>query len=307
MDSIKDFCLICKNINFKYLFSSKDYRFQTNENEFHLYSCTKCKLIKSFPNLSKIEIDKYYPKIDYYQNIINNISHKILNKNKKFDKYIKNINSLTNLKNPKVLDYGCGDMSLVKYLSYKNFDISGYEVNQSIKKIKDFKIFENQIFFDIEKIIKSKKKFDVIILNHVFEHLEDPLEFIQNIKKIINNNAFIIIEVPNSECLQIKLFKEYAIHLDQPRHRYIYNKKNLSKLFVENGFSKVIENDGFNKHLDYPLSFFRSFISFFNNYEKSKIYKTYITFLLPFLFITYIFKKNSHQSIGVIFNSNNCE
>ena len=74
-----------------------------------------------------------------------------------------------------------------------------------------------------EKIIKSKK-FDVIILNHVFEHLK-ILEFIQNIKKIINNNAFIIIEVPNSECLQIKLFKEYAIHLDQPRHRYIYNKK----------------------------------------------------------------------------------
>ena len=69
----------------------------------------------------------------------------------------------------------------------------------------------------------------------------------------------------------------------------------------------MIENDGFNKHLDYPLSFFRSFISFFNNYEKSKIYKTYITFLLPFLFFKYIFKKNSHQSIGVIFNSNNCE
>ena len=89
MDSIKDFCFICKNINFKYLFSSKDYRFQTNENEFHLYSCTKCKLIKSFPSLSKIEIDKYYPKIDYYQNIINNISHKFLIKIKNLINILK--------------------------------------------------------------------------------------------------------------------------------------------------------------------------------------------------------------------------
>ena len=47
--------------------------------------------------------------------------------------------------------------------------------------------------------------------------------------KLISNEGIVIIETPNTDCIQFKLFKNNAIHLDSPRHRVLYNKKNLSK------------------------------------------------------------------------------
>lgn len=307
MKLINTRCHVCENINFNYLFSTRDYRFNLSNNKFDLYSCKNCNLIKSFPEFNDKEISYYYPNINYYKNSIEKYLKYSGKYNKKFDNYLKIIRKLKDNKNLKILDYGCGDMSLVKYFLNKNINIFGFEVNDSISKIDGFQKYKEKIFFDFKNIHQSKLKFDIVILNHVFEHISDPNIFIKNIKNIMSEESFIILEIPNSNCLQIKIFKEYAIHLDQPRHRYLYNRDNITKFFLRNKFKKIHINDGFNKFFDYPLSIFKSFKNYIKYSNQNIFYKILISILLPIIFLVYSFKKNSHQSIGAIFSLNNYE
>ena len=301
MNLKKNNCFICNNINFNYLFTTRDYRFITSDKEFNIYECANCKLLKSYPDLDETDLSSYYPEINYYKDLNAKITSKI-KYNSKFEKYLKKIRTINTDHDLKILDYGCGDMSLLKYFSGAGYDTFGFEINRSIEKIKDFFKFKNKIFFDLDTILKSNIKFDVIILNHVFEHLNDPISFIKFIKIITNKESLIILEVPNSNCMQIDIFKGFALHLDQPRHRYIYNKDNLETLFNNHDYHKIHSNDGFNKFLDYPLSFFKSFIRFVLFDNNKKFYKYFIILLTPLLFLIYLVKKDSHQSIGMIFS-----
>src|SRR5690606_14348521 len=44
---------------------------------------------------------------------------------------------------------------------------------------------------------ETDKKFDIIILSHVFEHLCEPMNVMDKIKSLINDDAVIYVEVPN--------------------------------------------------------------------------------------------------------------
>ena len=48
-----------------------------------------------------------------------------------------------------------------------------------------------------EKIIKNKKKFDIIFSLSEIEHKFDPQLFIKNLKKILSKNGLIIFRIPN--------------------------------------------------------------------------------------------------------------
>ena len=60
---------------------------------------------------------------------------------------------------------------------------------------------------DIERLEKLNSKFDVIILNQVIEHIHDPLKLFEILSKLISNEGIVIIETPNTDCIQFKLFK----------------------------------------------------------------------------------------------------
>ena len=68
-------------------------------------------------------------------------------------------------KNTRVLDYGCGSGDFVKYLRSKSIDAYGYEPRHD---------FCEHDFLTNEKIWKNKK-YDIIILWHVLEHITTRL------------------------------------------------------------------------------------------------------------------------------------
>ena len=66
------------------------------------------------------------------------------------------------------------------------------------------KLFEklrNNKFFHIENKfvdkIRLNKKYDLIIMDNVLEHIEEPNKVLKKIKLILNENGIIYIAVPN--------------------------------------------------------------------------------------------------------------
>ena len=73
---------------------------------------------------------------------------------------------------------------------------------------------ENINVYNNIKNIPSEIKFDCIMLNHVLEHLYDPIDILKNIKKRMNEKTLLIIEVPHANDYLIKMnceeFKKFT-------------------------------------------------------------------------------------------------
>jgi len=104
---------------------------------------------------------------------------------------------LTNLCKGSVLDIGCGTGDLADYYKgeYLGVDISDVAVQLAKdSRRKDARFKEVDL---LKPLAEGLGKFDTIVLAEVLEHIDDDTVLFENIKKVANNNATIIISVPN--------------------------------------------------------------------------------------------------------------
>ena len=92
---------------------------------------------------------------------------------------------------------------------------------------------------ELEKAHLKNKDFDVITLNHVLEHTQNPHVIFSKVKRILKDKGIFVIGVPNSNSIFSKIFKEYWIHWDTPRHVIMHNINTLNYLAKIHGF-KII-------------------------------------------------------------------
>lgn len=112
-------------------------------------------------------------------------------------------------RNKKILDIGCGDGTIIDYISKNNspeqiigIDISEYAVEYVKKRGYDAKVLD-VLSKDFEKLLKTNN-FDYIIITEVLEHIQDPEKVIENIKEY-NPNAIIFISIPNAGFIMHRL------------------------------------------------------------------------------------------------------
>ncbi len=87
-----------------------------------------------------------------------------------------------------------------------------------------------------EFIEKYRNKFDVIILYHVIEHLQDPNEMMKILYQLLKNNGELIIGTPNIGSFCAFYFKG-NFRLLGDGHLCLYNKKSLIALAKKSGFN----------------------------------------------------------------------
>lgn len=223
------------------------------------------------------ELKKYYRK-KYYQaeekyssrytrHEIENIFNKL---DQKYQIIIKNI-----AKKPKggygLLDIGAGEGWTLKYFRDKHWQVTGIDFSDFGCKTHNPNVLRNLIVGDIEaeaeKLIKSKKKYDLIWLDNVLEHVVDPQKLLNQCKKLSKSNAILIIEVPNDfSIVQRHLLKHGYVSkpywIISPDHISYFNKEALNNLCESHGW------ENFDSLADFPIDFF-----LFNrdtNYVKNK-------------------------------------
>ena len=158
---------------------------------------------------------------------------------KTYDDDIRRFNQLQNINYNTLLDFGCGNGGLLKLIKEKDDkNIIGIELNNNLVKYLNTENITT--FNDIHKI-PIDISFDCIMLNHVLEHLYDPIDILNKIKKKMNGNTLLIIEVPHADdfliteynCDKFKKFSFWSEHL------ILHTEKTLLKLLNIVGFSKI--------------------------------------------------------------------
>lgn len=73
-------------------------------------------------------------------------------------------------------------------------------------------------------------KYALIMLHHVFEHLDNPLETLITAQSLLEDNGQILIRIPLSDSHAAAKYKENWVQLDAPRHITLQTRKSMSIL-----------------------------------------------------------------------------
>lgn len=134
--------------------------------------------------------------------------------------------------NKDVLDIGFGFAYLFTLFKQTN-KITGVELSSKAIEMAQRKLEKkgykkiNLIRHDLNKGLKLKGKYDIIICSHVLEHIKNAKKLLQDIKKITATNGLLIILLPLNELYQ------------QNFHERKFNKKILKML----SFKTLFEED----------------------------------------------------------------
>ena len=97
--------------------------------------------------------------------------------------------------NEEFLDIGCGHGGVSSELVQKGHKVSGIEINKHAiesLKLKGFDVYQQ----DISKPLRLDKKFDIVMMLDVLEHIFDPYSLLKEAKLATKRGGVIIITVP---------------------------------------------------------------------------------------------------------------
>lgn len=163
------------------------------------------------------------------------------------DKY-EIFNQYTEVKNPKILDIGCGNGYFLKYgeeIGWDCFGIEPSKVAAQYAKEQGLNVI-NTVF---EKKLFSDNSFDVINMDKVLEHLPRPEDILLDAHMLLKKDGVICISVPNDfSPLQNILSQELGYKkwwLSPPHHLNYFSKSSLQGLLERCGYKIVLEEGTF--------------------------------------------------------------
>jgi len=86
--------------------------------------------------------------------------------------------------------------------------------------------------------LKFEKKFDVIVLNHVLEHIPEITDVPQKLSELLKQDGIIIINVPNISGTIAQIMMQNWCQMAPFTHIWFFSKKSITKIFGKN-FKKI--------------------------------------------------------------------
>jgi len=227
-------CNICENTIFNTL-SSK----VRDSLKHKIIQCSKCKHIQLFPIPDYDENRKFYDNDKMSKNLKINLLKRIQEKSQ-FD-LDKDVEIVTNIasKHDKILEIGSGYGFFLSEMNKRGYDIKGIEISKSrrfaSKKISDSVVYD----YDLTQSVPDIGKYDVVVLFAVMEYISNPIQFLSNIRQLLNKKGKIIIKSPNVEDFQLKLNNNYQSWFWQRAHINYLTQKILKLILRKSMFKKI--------------------------------------------------------------------
>lgn len=234
-------CPLCHGSKANLLFSTK-----TPLQEFFIVECGVCGLARTFPAPSDKSLYSHDPSI-YYGKQVSKFSsgfQKIRNETMKLRaRYFLSL--LPDwVGKPKILDVGCAEGRLLH--AFLEYGCECWGIEHPLYPTRRFLSNDRIVYLqdDLQNIDFDKGTFDMIILWHVLEHMDDPLFAMQRLCKWLTPKGVMIVAVPNFSSMEARAFKQSWFHLDIPWHKYHFNERSLAYL-MEKCHLRVIRSSSF--------------------------------------------------------------
>ena len=135
----------------------------------------------------------------------------------------------------KLLDVGCGSGRFLKQMERHGWVGQGVEFDQAgveaARKI-GLEVYHGKV----EAGGFPQASFETVSLNHVIEHLTDPVATLKTLHGLLAPGGRLLIVTPNVASLGHSIFREHWRGLEIPRHLFLFSPRSLIKTVERAGF-----------------------------------------------------------------------
>ncbi len=164
-----------------------------------------------------------------------------------------------------LLDIGCGSGTFLTAARDLGYEVHGLDLNQyAVQKAKELHNLENVFCGTLSVFLAQNpgKRFDVVTLFEVLEHIDDPVGLMDQIRSILKPQGFIALSVPNAERFMIR--RELSDF--PPHHLTWWNAATLQTFLSSRSFSPA-------RMLIQPLTFARVIYGLLDSCSLPLIYR----------------------------------
>ncbi|VVC71940.1 Ubiquinone biosynthesis O-methyltransferase [uncultured archaeon] len=237
-------CVGCGKKGAALLFVSPDINYRTDGREFEVFKCPHCGLV-SLPAPPE-DLAKYYG--DHYAppKAGAGAALALAKSVGRFAKVNRNPLPLIACSpgKRKILEVGCGNGILLALIARMNpdADATGIEMRGNAArqaKARGLDVREGD-FFEVAKKLRSGQ-YDLIVLNHSFEHLPRPKKALTEFRRLLRKGGEVALVVPNAEGASCTTFGKWAEPFDVPRHLFGFTGKSISGMAWKAGFTASVK------------------------------------------------------------------
>lgn len=141
-----------------------------------------------------------------------------------------------------LLDFGTGMGHFIDAVQPHVDTVVGSEINRD-----RLAFVRDKLGFDVyegTEPLRSEfddERFDIVTMFHVLEHLPNPLEQLREVRRLLNDDGRLIVEVPNHDDWLLSRCDDYADFYYQDAHAYYFDPRTLTEVLTDGGFdSRVI-------------------------------------------------------------------
>lgn len=197
--------------------------------EFEYFQCAVCKCLQI--SAPPADMARYYPG-DYYSYSTHHTKNDVKRIRRAVEemrnRYWADCNITTD---SRILDVGCGSGASVyalKECGYANAAGIDPYIEKDIT-------YENGAVVLKRTIHDCDQLWDLIIFNHSFEHLADPLETLQGVKRLLSGDGVCLIRMPTTSSYAWEQYGIHWVQLDAPRHFFLHSLESLEIISAKSG------------------------------------------------------------------------
>jgi SAM-dependent methyltransferase len=136
-------------------------------------------------------------------------------------------------------EVGSADGSLLERVRAKGHAVGGVELSRDACERAWRKGLD--VFHGTLEELRTDRRYDVVFLSHVIEHVLDPVETIARVRDLLAPGGVAYVETPNVGSPDARLFGEDWGLTHHPRHLYLFTRATLRRLLEGTGL--VVERE----------------------------------------------------------------
>ncbi len=199
-----------------------------------IVKCTRCEIIYKDPFPKPLVLQK-----GYEESIDEQYLALLPERRATFRHVIESIEKYRGKKrNPKILDIGCAEGTLLSLARERGWDASGVEPNKHLVRWawshEKLKILQGSVYNTKLK----RNSFDVITLLDVIEHVHNPLKFLRRCNELLVPGGTIFISTPDIGSIIARVMRRRWFYI-LSIHVFYFTRQTLSNVLNGAGFSDV--------------------------------------------------------------------
>lgn len=139
----------------------------------------------------------------------------------------------------RLLDVGCGNGRVLAQMRELGWEVMGVEPDSEAVRIAKERFGLDVFQGTLEEAKFPDNSFDAITMNHVIEHVPDPIGLLAECRRVLKPGGKLVMVTPNIQSLGRRLFDEYWRGWEVPRHLVLFSPKSALRVCVERAGLKV--------------------------------------------------------------------